>query len=161
MTVDEIWAKYETAYAVLKQAEDEQDPAIKRYAKVVDYWEQEFNKATCQDEQPEPYTNQGKGLVFGATSAQIEHLMVCFGQRARWYNYELNEKLGWQFSQVIYAARQLGHNIVTLRMKAADIGGRTGVFAYELREGAQAVAKWDVCPHCKHRKRGTGAADAT
>jgi hypothetical protein len=49
----------------------------------------------------QPYTNQGKEL---------------FNERAYWTSQELNDRVGWQFSQAIYSLRRKGMAIVTLRI---------------------------------------------
>jgi hypothetical protein len=63
----------------------------------------------------QPYTNQGKGLVLknDSTTKKVAEL---FDERAYWTSQELNDRVGWQFSQAIYSLRRKGMAIVTLRI---------------------------------------------
>jgi hypothetical protein len=71
----------------------------------------------------EPYTNPGKGTVLeNATVA--DRLAALFDDRAYWTSKELNDRLGWQFSQAVFSLRRRGMTIQTLR-----IGPRA--FAYQ------------------------------
>lgn len=74
------------------------------------------------------YTNEGRGLVLknGTTAALLADLFV---QKPTWTSVELNDRLGWQFSQAVFSLRQKGYDIKTVR-----IGPRR--FCYTL-EGLQ------------------------
>ncbi len=61
------------------------------------------------------YTNDGNGTVL-VNMKTADKLMALFNQRDEWTSAALNELLGWQFSQAVYALRRRGHNIVTRRI---------------------------------------------
>lgn len=70
------------------------------------------------------YVNMGKGLVL-KNSETVEKLKGLFGFKPIWLSYELNEKLGWQFSQAVFYLRKQGYDITTLKLSPR-------VFAYKL-----------------------------
>lgn len=59
------------------------------------------------------YSNRGKGLVLvdGKTADKVANL---FKERQVWLSAELNDKVGWQFSQAVYYLRRRGWNIKTI-----------------------------------------------
>jgi hypothetical protein len=61
------------------------------------------------------YTNPGKGVVLTSDSV-TSRLADLFNERARWTSAELNERLGWQFSQAVYALRRRGWKITTVKI---------------------------------------------
>ena len=75
-------------------------------------------------EQDEPYTNPGKGLVLTNDSI-TSRVASLFKAKPFRESSELNELVGWQFSQAVYALRQRGWRIQTLRLAPKR-------FAYQL-----------------------------
>jgi len=63
----------------------------------------------------EPYTNAGKGIVLTKDST-TKRVADLFDERPYWTSKELNELVGWQFSQAIFALRRRGWAIRTLRI---------------------------------------------
>ncbi len=72
------------------------------------------------------YSNRGKGLVL-VDKQRTERLAELFREKPIWLSAELNEQIGWQFSQAVFALRRAGYKIKTL-----SLGGR--MFAYKLEE---------------------------
>ena len=83
-------------------------------------------------QQAQEYTNQGKGLVL-KNSETVAKLKGLFGIKPVWLSCELNERLGWQFSQAVFYLRRQGYEIMTLKLSAR-------VFAYKLVTKPGAVA---------------------
>ena len=63
----------------------------------------------------EPYTNPGKGLVLTNDSI-TGRVAALFDANPFRESRELNELVGWQFSQAVYALRRRGWRIQTLRL---------------------------------------------
>jgi len=61
------------------------------------------------------YCNAGKGVVL-VNEGTVEQVAELFGDQDLWLNADLNDAVGWQFSQAIYALRQRGWLIKTLRV---------------------------------------------
>jgi hypothetical protein len=74
----------------------------------------------------EEYSNKGKGLVF-ENHKTTEEIANLFLERPLWLSAELNEKVGWQFSQAVFWLRKRGWKI-----KTVSLGGHQ--FAYQLVE---------------------------
>lgn len=74
--------------------------------------------------QDEPYTNRGKGEVLTNDSVTSQ-VAALFKAKPFRESSELNELVGWQFSQAVYALRQRGWRIQTLRLAPRR-------FAYQL-----------------------------
>lgn len=72
----------------------------------------------------EAYRNKGKGLVFVDYKA-ADKVAKLFDARPIWLSAELNEAVGWQFSQAIFQLRRWGWKIDTV-----SVGRR--MFAYKL-----------------------------
>jgi len=70
------------------------------------------------------YANEGKGLVL-SNDKTADEVAILFGEKPVWLSAELNEKVGWQFSQAVYGLRKRGWSIKTLAL------GRR-MFAYGL-----------------------------
>lgn len=71
----------------------------------------------------EVYTNEGYGIVLeNKGTAGIVGEM--FNEKPFWESTELNDKVGWQFSQAIYTLRKKGFNIVTERLGHKRFGYR-------------------------------------
>lgn len=71
----------------------------------------------------EIYTNEGKGTVLeNQTTAAIVNGL--FQEKSFWESSELNEHVGWQFSQAIYSLRRKGLKIVTERLGHRRFGYR-------------------------------------
>lgn len=66
-----------------------------------------------------PYSNPGKGTVLTNTTTANQLLALLKEQPYR-TNRELNDLLGWQFSQAVFTLRRRGFKILTLH-----IGPRT------------------------------------
>ena len=80
----------------------------------------------------EDYTNEGFGLVF-TDQSKADTLENMFKVKSFWTNVELNDRLGWQFSQAIYALR---HRKNSMNIVTVHLGGRR--YAAELRPGQYA-----------------------
>ena len=61
------------------------------------------------------YANQGKGLVL-SNDRTADEVAELFGQKPVWLSAELNERVGWQFSQAVYSLRKRGWSIKTLAL---------------------------------------------
>ena len=61
------------------------------------------------------YTNQGFGLVLSQKGAGPRLLLDMFQRQNVWTSAALNDRLGWQFSQYVYALRKR-HVIKTERI---------------------------------------------
>ena len=71
----------------------------------------------------EIYTNDGKGIILeNATTAA--RLMGLFQEKPFWENTELNDRLGWQFSQAVFSLRKRGLKITTERLGHRKFGYR-------------------------------------
>ena len=51
------------------------------------------------------YRGEGYPFVF-VDGTKVAELKALFNDRAEWTSAELNERLGWQFSQAVYGLRQ-------------------------------------------------------
>ena len=65
--------------------------------------------------QDEPYDNPGKGYVLTNDSI-TGRVAALFQAKPFRESRELNELVGWQFSQAVYALRQRGWRIQTLKL---------------------------------------------
>lgn len=70
------------------------------------------------------YTNRGKGQV-ARNHKTTEKVADLFRMNPLWLSAELNEAVGWQFSQAVFWLRRAGWNI-----KTVALGGHQ--FAYQL-----------------------------
>lgn len=78
------------------------------------------------------YTNQGKGQVArnGDTIKKVANL---FNEKSIWLSPELNERVGWQFSQAIFWLRKRGWVINTV-----SFGHH--IFGYQLIQRPDGIA---------------------
>lgn len=67
------------------------------------------------------YTNEGKGIVLD-NSSTAGILATMFDKKPFWTSAELNDALGWQFSQAVYNLRRQGLKIITRRLGARKFG---------------------------------------
>jgi len=74
----------------------------------------------------EVYTNPGKGTVLTSDSI-TSRLAALFMQKPVWTSMELNELIGWQFSQAVYALRRKGWRITTVKL-----GPKQYAYRYEV-----------------------------
>ena len=74
------------------------------------------------------YTNDGKGVVLENRSI-TETVRNLFMKQAEWTSAELNDKVGWQFSQAVHFCRK-NHN---MNIKTYAIGGHK--YMYKLEAG--------------------------
>lgn len=72
----------------------------------------------------ETYTNEGHGVVL-ENKKTAERLLELFEQKPLWTSKELNNILGWQFSQAVYSLRKKGKHILTQKIAPRQ-------YAYEL-----------------------------
>lgn len=59
------------------------------------------------------YSNRGKGLIANNPST-TEAVAELFAERRLWLSADLNDRVGWQFSQAIFHLRRAGWNIKTV-----------------------------------------------
>lgn len=77
-------------------------------------------------------TNAGFGIV-AVNWSDVDRMENLFEEKARWTSEELNDEIGWQFSQAIYGLRKRykrdnrPYVIITIRLEKHE-------FAYERRE---------------------------
>lgn len=69
----------------------------------------------------EPYTNPGKGTILTQEST-TNQLAILFDEKPFWTSSELNDRVGWQFSQGIFSLRRRGIKIRTLKLGPRSYG---------------------------------------
>lgn len=104
----------------------EEGVKMKSVAKVMDQLGVGEEVAIGLIDKAREYANPGKGLVF-KDHKTIERVAGLFVSAPIWLNRELNQLVGWQFSQAVYHLRRSGWKIKTVCLGKSQ-------YAYQLVE---------------------------